>query len=78
DALAAIAKAEAALTGAPETAPSANTAAENTGPKLPAFDVLLVEPDGSTVIAGSAEPNGKLEVLASTSAVVTTFSPSST
>ncbi|WSH66587.1 LysM peptidoglycan-binding domain-containing protein [Rhizobium ruizarguesonis] len=63
DALAAIAKAEAALTGAPETAPAANTATENTGPKLPAFDVLRVEPDGSTVIAGSAEPNGKLEVL---------------
>ncbi|MGO7425208.1 peptidoglycan-binding protein LysM, partial [Rhizobium ruizarguesonis] len=53
DALAAIAKAEAALTGAPETAPAANTAAENTGPKLPAFDVLRVEHDGSTVIAGS-------------------------
>ncbi|NZD59758.1 LysM peptidoglycan-binding domain-containing protein [Rhizobium sp. WYCCWR 11290] len=63
DALAAIAKAEVALTGAPDTAPGANTAAENTGPKLPAFDVLRVEPDGSTVIAGSAEPNGKLEVL---------------
>ncbi|MBY5738631.1 Ig-like domain-containing protein [Rhizobium leguminosarum] len=63
DALAAIAKAEVALTGAPETAPGANTAGENTGPKLPAFDVLRVEPDGSTVIAGSAEPNGKLEVL---------------
>ncbi|NKK82332.1 LysM peptidoglycan-binding domain-containing protein [Rhizobium leguminosarum] len=63
DALTAIAKAEVALTGAPETAPGANTAAENTGPKLPAFDVLRVEPDGSTVIAGSAEPNGKLEVL---------------
>ncbi|HWT56807.1 MAG TPA: LysM peptidoglycan-binding domain-containing protein, partial [Rhizobium sp.] len=61
DALAAIAKAEAALTGAPE--PAASTAAANAGPKLPAFDVLRVEPDGSTVIAGSAEPNGKLEVL---------------
>ncbi|PDV88565.1 peptidoglycan-binding protein LysM [Rhizobium sp. H4] len=59
DALAAIARAEAALTGAP--APAA--AAANAGPKLPAFDVLRVEPDGSTVIAGSAEPNGKLEVL---------------
>ncbi|EJT07322.1 hypothetical protein RCCGE510_01495 [Rhizobium sp. CCGE 510] len=63
DALAAIAKAETALTGAPETAPAPNTAAANAGPKLPAFDVLRVEPDGSTVIAGSAEPNGKLEVL---------------
>ncbi|MBB2818156.1 UNVERIFIED_ORG: nucleoid-associated protein YgaU [Rhizobium esperanzae] len=59
DASAAIAKAEAALTGAPEPA----AAAANAGPKLPAFDVLRVEPDGSTVIAGSAEPNGKLEVL---------------
>ncbi|RUL98384.1 LysM peptidoglycan-binding domain-containing protein [Rhizobium chutanense] len=63
DALAAIAKAEAALTGAPEPAPAANNAAATAGPKLPAFDVLRVEPDGSTVIAGSAEPNGKLEVL---------------
>ncbi|PDT11521.1 LysM peptidoglycan-binding domain-containing protein [Rhizobium sp. M1] len=60
DALAAIARAEAALTGAAEPAPAA---AANAGPKLPAFDVLRVEPDGSTVIAGSAEPNGKLEVL---------------
>ncbi|AHG44731.1 peptidoglycan-binding protein LysM [Rhizobium leguminosarum bv. trifolii CB782] len=65
DALAAIAKAEVALTGgAPASAAAAaNAAAENSGPKLPAFDVLRVEPDGSTVIAGSAEPNGKLEVL---------------
>ncbi|OWO93011.1 peptidoglycan-binding protein LysM [Rhizobium esperanzae] len=63
DAPAAIARAEAALTGAPEPASAATTAAANAGPKLPAFDVLRVEPDGSTVIAGSAEPNGKLEVL---------------
>ncbi|ARM87714.1 peptidoglycan-binding lysin domain-containing protein [Rhizobium sp. CIAT894] len=63
DALVAIVKAEAALTGAPEPAPAANNAAAIAGPKLPAFDVLRVEPDGSTVIAGSAEPNGKLEVL---------------
>ncbi|WP_064692450.1 LysM peptidoglycan-binding domain-containing protein [Rhizobium aegyptiacum] len=63
EAPAAIARAEAALTGAPETAAAATTAEANTGPKLPAFDVLRVEPDGSTVIAGSAEPNGKLEVL---------------
>ncbi|RUM26475.1 LysM peptidoglycan-binding domain-containing protein [Rhizobium vallis] len=62
DALAAIAKAEAALTGVPEPAAAA-AAAKDAGPKLPAFDVLRVEPDGSTVIAGSAEPNGKLEVL---------------
>ena len=80
DALAALARAEAALTGASEPAgqPAAangQTAADtasNSGPKIPAFDVLRVEPDGSTVIAGSAEPNGKLEVLDGDKVVVTT------
>ncbi len=82
DALAALARAEAALTGAPEpagqpaaadsqTPPAADTAS-GTGPKIPAFDVLRVEPDGSTVIAGSAEPHGKLEVLDGDKVVVTT------
>jgi nucleoid-associated protein YgaU len=67
DAAAAIARAEAALTGAPE--PAAPQTQDNTaapvaeGPKLPTFDVLRVEPDGSTVIAGSAQPNSKLEIL---------------
>lgn len=68
DALAALAKAEAALTGSPEAADTAS----GTGPKIPAFDVLRVEPDGSTVIAGSAEPHGKLEVLDGDKVVVTT------
>lgn len=70
DAAAAIARAEAALTGAPEpAAPAANQTEDNAAatvpavPKLPTFDVLRVEPDGSTVIAGSAEPNSKLEIL---------------
>jgi nucleoid-associated protein YgaU len=79
DALAALARAEAALTGAPEPAgqpAAANNqtapAAADTGPKIPAFDVLRVEPDGSTVIAGSAEPHGKLEVLDGDKVVVTT------
>jgi nucleoid-associated protein YgaU len=70
DAAAAIAKAEAALTGAPEpAAPAGNQTSDNAaapapaGPKLPTFDVLRVEPDGSTVIAGSAEPESKLEIL---------------
>ena len=52
------------------TAPAADQA--NAGPKLPAFDVLRVEPDGSTVIAGSAEPNGKLEVVDGDKVVTTT------
>lgn len=30
---------------------------------VPGFDVLRVEPDGSTVIAGRAEPNTKLEIV---------------
>ncbi len=84
DALAALARAEAALTGAPEPAApaaGANTADSGqtppaadtgTGAKLPAFDILRVEPDGSTVIAGSAEPHGKLEVLDGDKVVVTT------
>ncbi|GAA3078170.1 LysM peptidoglycan-binding domain-containing protein [Rhizobium viscosum] len=74
DALAALARAEAALTGAPEPAgqPAAANTAANAGPKIPAFDVLRVEPDGSTVIAGSAEPHGKLEVLDGDKVVVTT------
>ncbi len=87
DALAAIAKAEAALTGAPEptaqtngqaaapaspATPAAPDATANAGPKVPTFDVLRVEPDGSTVIAGSAEPNSKLEVLDGDKVVTTT------
>jgi nucleoid-associated protein YgaU len=31
--------------------------------KMPAFDVLRVEPDGSTVIAGKGEPNTTLKVM---------------
>ncbi|MFT2211593.1 LysM peptidoglycan-binding domain-containing protein [Rhizobium giardinii] len=30
---------------------------------VPGFDVLRVEPDGSTVIAGRAQPNTKLEIM---------------
>mgnify|MGYP001627831403 FL=1 len=32
-------------------------------PVVPAFDLVRVEPDGSLVVAGSGEPNGKIEVL---------------
>ena len=59
DALAAIEKAEIALLG---RADEANGQASN-GPAKPSFDVLRVEPDGSTVIAGSAEPGSKLQVM---------------
>ncbi|MGO4354082.1 LysM peptidoglycan-binding domain-containing protein [Rhizobium sp. RAF36] len=62
----------AADANAPATAAPAATDQANAGPKVPAFDVLRVEPDGSTVIAGSAEPNGKLEVVDGDKVVTTT------
>ncbi|CAN7563117.1 LysM peptidoglycan-binding domain-containing protein [Pararhizobium sp. LjRoot238] len=45
---------------ATDTAKSADPAAEWT---VPGFDVLRVEPDGSTVIAGRAQPNTRLEIV---------------
>lgn len=45
---------EAAATTAAEAAPQ--------NPDVPSFDVLRVEPDGSTVIAGRAAPNADVEV----------------
>ncbi|MGV1792443.1 LysM peptidoglycan-binding domain-containing protein [Rhizobium sp. A37_96] len=67
DAGAAIDKALAELTGQP--APETDAAAK---PRVPSFDVLRVEPDGSTVIAGSAEPNAKLEIVDGEKVVTTT------
>ncbi len=67
EASAAIDKAFAALTG--QQAPGNNAAAN---PRVPSFDVLRVEPDGSTVIAGSAEPNAKLEIVDGEKVVTTT------
>ncbi|AYG68113.1 MULTISPECIES: LysM peptidoglycan-binding domain-containing protein [unclassified Rhizobium] len=63
----AIDKAMAAMTG--QTAPGTDTAGK---PRVPSFDVLRVEPDGSTVIAGSAEPNAKLEIIDGEKVVTTT------
>ena len=75
DALKVLAEIEAALTGKPVAAapapvdnvstaktdrPSVATASDETAP---AFDVLRVEPDGSTVIAGRAAPNSKVEII---------------
>jgi len=65
----AIDKAFAALTGQPAPATEADAAAK---PRVPSFDVLRVEPDGSTVIAGSAEPNAKLEIVDGEKVVTTT------
>lgn len=43
--------------------PLANVPAATDAAALPRFDVLRVEPDGSTVIAGSAAPGSKLEII---------------
>lgn len=67
EASAAIDRALAALTGRP--APQTEAAAKSS---IPSFDVLRVEPDGSTVIAGSAEPNAKLEIVDGEKVVTTT------
>ncbi|QND50037.1 LysM peptidoglycan-binding domain-containing protein [Rhizobium lusitanum] len=67
DAGAAIDRALAALTG--QAAPQTQAAADSSAPS---FDVLRVEPDGSTVIAGSAEPNSKLEIVDGDKVVTTT------
>ncbi|AXV14863.1 peptidoglycan-binding protein LysM [Neorhizobium sp. SOG26] len=46
----------------PAPAQSDQTTAKEGRVVSPSFDILRVEPDGSTVIAGRAEPNSKLEV----------------
>lgn len=56
---------EAAQAGTVEGDPAADWTA-------PAFDVLRVEPDGSTVIAGRAEPNTTLEIKDGDTVVATT------
>lgn len=54
---------------ADETEPKANEvqSAKETSPTadwvVPAFDLLRVEPDGSTVIAGRGQPNTKLKIM---------------
>src|SRR5690606_23304984 len=63
-----IAAIESALTGtvAPGTTPAGPVAPPEVAADaaaLPRFDVLRVEPDGSTVIAGNAAPGSKLEIL---------------
>ena len=48
-----------------------NTTGETADAAAPAFDVLRVEPDGSTVIAGRAAPNTKIEILSGDAVVGT-------
>lgn len=46
----------------PAATPAPGDAAQAT-PGAPTFDVLRVEPDGSAVVAGKAQPGAKLEIL---------------
>lgn len=46
----------------PDAAASSTQPATQAAAATPSFDVLRVEPDGSTVIAGRALPNSKLEI----------------
>ncbi len=43
--------------------PTPTDAQETVASPLPRFDILRVEPDGSTVIAGKGEPGAKLEIV---------------
>lgn len=52
-------------------APAGASAAQATA-GAPTFDVLRVEPDGSAVIAGKAQPGGKLEILSNGKVVAET------
>ncbi|WDZ77703.1 LysM peptidoglycan-binding domain-containing protein [Ensifer adhaerens] len=56
---------------AEQTANAAPTSAPAENPAVPGFDVLRVEPDGSTVIAGHAQPGSKLEILSGDTVVGT-------
>lgn len=70
-----IAAIESALSGiaAPEPTPAAPAAApaEAADAAQPRFDVLRVEPDGSTVIAGNAAPGSKLEIVSGDKVIAT-------
>lgn len=47
-------------------------AAADTAFVMPSFDLLRVEPDGSTVIAGKAEPGSTLDIMNGDSVIATT------
>ena len=47
-------------------------AAVDTALVMPSFDVLRVEPDGSTVIAGKADPGSTLDIMNGDSVIATT------
>ncbi|CUW85237.1 LysM peptidoglycan-binding domain-containing protein [Rhizobium pusense] len=60
--------------GAPEAAKPAAAPADaaQTSSGAPTFDILRVEPDGSAVVAGKAQPGAKLEILSNGKVVAQT------
>lgn len=48
-----------------------SAAAANSGVVVPTFDLLRVDPDGSLVIAGRADPNSSVEIVAGSSVLAT-------
>jgi nucleoid-associated protein YgaU len=61
------------VTQRPATDPAAAdlAALPDAAANTPSFDIVRVEPDGSTVIAGKAEPNSKLEIVSGNAVVGT-------
>lgn len=60
-----------ASTGAEEPASAAGEEAPAPDVKVPAFDLVRVEPDGSVVIAGSAAPGSVVELIAGATVIGT-------
>ncbi len=64
--------ADATAQPATEAKPAETAAIDPTaGWTIPGFDVLRVEPDGSTVIAGKAQPGTKLEIMSGDTVIAT-------
>lgn len=55
-----------------DSAGSAEAPAKASDSDVPAFDVLRVEPDGSTVIAGHAAPHARIDIMSDGKAIAST------
>jgi len=63
---------EATVADEAKPAETTDTAKQETNPVVPTFDVLRVEKDGSTVIAGRAEASAKVEIVDGDKVIATT------
>ena len=55
-----------------QTAETSDPAVAASGFVMPSFDLLRVEPDGSTVIAGKADPGSRLDIMNGETVIATT------